>query len=668
MTRRGRAALALTSLVLFAACSRKERTKSPHTVVPPPAPPVEEADPPRRPPPSRAAAAPVIWIGLDGLDWHLLDRLAAAGLMPNWSLLVAEGHGATLQAFQPLLSPILWTSAATGADPMVHGVLDFQEVEPRTGRKLPISGRSRRVPAVWNAASAAGRRVGVVGWWATHPAEEVDGFFVSDRLAPLLYPDAPAAGLAYPAALSPGLAQLRAREGAVADSELAGFVRAPAAELTELRAQGGPAGPVSSLARIIGATRLSHRVARDLYDRERPDLMALYLAGTDEIGHVFAPYRPPRLPCVTDADAARYGGVVDRYYALVDRVLGQWMRRAEEDGATILVHSDHGFHWGEGRSCDLTARGWNTASFWHRPDGVFLAWGRRVRPSRARGTVRLLDVAPTVSALLGVAHDPSLRGRPLGAVFDGLRAAPPRPIFREVVVRRLADDPPSETEAAEYAKKLIALGYISGADTRAVAPEPGDAPGRTEGAWNNLGLYYRDTTRDGTRAREAFAKSLEVRPGYASPMFNLAVLARREGKPDRAEEWLFRSLAAGFPDPEGTLRRWAIGDLREERVERGERLLERAAEAYPDAEGLAQQLAFVRFQKKDCAGAAAALARFATASRQPDTLNSLALYRACLGRHGDAIELLQRSLAIRPDQPEARDSLERLRRGAASAP
>lgn len=654
MIRRGLYALAL---LLAASCGRPASETSEVRAEPTPLP-IEMADVGRRPPPAARARPPVIWIGLDGLDWEILDRLSAAGRMPHWARLVAEGHAGRLEAFQPLISPLLWTTAATGVDPTVHGVLDFQEVEPRTGRKLPISGHSRAVPAVWNVASAQGKKVGVVGWWATHPAEEVEGFFVSDRLAPLLFPEAPGGGLAYPSLLAGGIAQVRPREAAVTDEELAGFVRAPVAEVRRLRAAAG--GPVDSLARVIGATRLSHRVARDLYDRQRPDLMVLYMAGTDEIGHLFAPYMPPKLDCVSEEDVLRYGGAVDDYYALVDRILGQWVRRAQEDGATLLVHSDHGFLWGQGRPCDVGAHNWNTATFWHRPQGVFLAWGRRVRTGRAPAPMSLFDVAPTVSALLEIPVDSSVRGQPPASAFVDLLPSRRRALFPEVEVRRLPSAPLSDAEADEYAKKLIALGYISGADTRTVAPAPGERPGRTEGAWNNLGLYYRETARDAEAARRAFEKSLEVRGDYASPMFSLAVLARRNRDAATAETWLWRSIDAGYPDPDGALLNWAIEDLRAGRVARGKKLLERAVGRYADSERLAQQLAFVRFQERDCGGAAGALSRFEAATRQPDTLNSLAMYRACLGSRAEAIALLQRSLAARPDQPEARESLRKL--------
>src|SRR5262245_49586186 len=80
-------------MVPIAGC-RREAPK-PAAAAPPPAA-VESADVAtreRRPPGPRA---PVIWLGLDGLDFELLDRLAAEGKMPNWKRLAAEGYTARL--------------------------------------------------------------------------------------------------------------------------------------------------------------------------------------------------------------------------------------------------------------------------------------------------------------------------------------------------------------------------------------------------------------------------------------------------------------------------------------------------------------------------------------------------------------------------------------------
>src|SRR5262249_57293061 len=164
---------------------------------------VEATD--RKPRIRRALAGPrpAIGLGLDGLDWELMDSLTAQGRLHNWKRLAGSGLAAELESFRPMLTPVVWTTLATGVGPDIHGILDFQEVDPRTGAKVPISGASRQAPAIWNIASRAGRKVGVVGWWATHPAEEVNGFLVSDYASPILFRNAPDAVVAFPASLTP---------------------------------------------------------------------------------------------------------------------------------------------------------------------------------------------------------------------------------------------------------------------------------------------------------------------------------------------------------------------------------------------------------------------------------------------------------------------------------
>jgi predicted AlkP superfamily phosphohydrolase/phosphomutase/Flp pilus assembly protein TadD len=660
------------ALLLFTYACRKDETASPSGVGPSgaagtaavAAPPVEEADVAARTPRPAGVRAPVIWLGLDGLDWALLSRLSAEGKMPNWTRLVSEGFSADLESFFPVLSPILWTTAATGVGPDVHRVLDFQESDPKTGAKLPVSGFSRAVPAVWNLASEAGRKVGVVGWWATHPAEEVNGFFVSDRASPLLFSDLPRAGVAYPASLAAGVEQVIVRDGVVSDADVARFMAVPAAEIASARASGaGMENPIVALSRIVSATRINHRMARDLYDRSLPDLMVLYLQGTDEIGHVFAPYVPPRLDCTTEADFARYRGTTDAYYALVDRVLGQWMRRAKEDGATLIVHSDHGFKWGEDRTCARSSANWATAAYWHRINGVFAAWGARVRPSKSRTKATLFDVAPTVLALSGLPADRRMTGRVVTAGFEGLSAPVKKDLFSQATVRRVAAQAATAEEATEYAKKLRALGYLTGGESAPVAPAGGDRPGMTEGAWNNLGVYLRETKPNLAAAEAALLKSLELRPGYSSPMFNLSILYRMRGEDAKARDWLFRSLAAGHAEPERTIATWVVEYQTKNKLAAAGALLEEATKSFPANEPFARELALIQFRARQCGESYATLSRFEAGTADTDTLNALGLFQTCLGRREEALRLFERSLALNANQPAAVRALEVVRRG-----
>ncbi|HLZ08964.1 MAG TPA: alkaline phosphatase family protein, partial [Chloroflexota bacterium] len=472
----------------------------------------------------------MIWLGLDGIDWEILNRLSSEGKMPNWTWLVAEGYSCRLKSFMPLLSPIVWNTVVTGVGPDVHRVLDFQEVDPKTGQKVPISGFSRAVPAIWNIASSSGKTVGVVGWWATHPAEEVNGVFISDHASPILYGKLSLSGVAYPASLASFVEKVVAREGKATPDDLSRFIDVPQTEIAQALSSGeGMENRIVALDRILSATRVYHRIGRELYDRKLPDLMMLYLEGTDEIGHVFAPVTPPRLPCVSDEDFSRYHRAVEVYYGVIDQMLGQWMRRAAEDHATLIVNSDHGFKWGEDRSCERSSLATSTAAYWHRMDGVFAAWGEGVKRGKSAQEPSMFDVAPTVLALLQAPQDRRMTGKPIVAAFDGLVPGVRKDVFATSPVRRVPAAAISASEANEYAKKLLALGYLSGSGTKPLPPTGGERPGMTEGAWNNLGLYYRETVQNLPAAKEAFEKSLALAPEYHSPMFNLAILYRSEG-------------------------------------------------------------------------------------------------------------------------------------------
>ena len=131
--------------------------------------------------------SPVIFIGLDGADWALLDQYAERGVMPVLRGLVAEGASGTLQTIHPALSPLIWNTMLTGVMPLEHRVLDFLRVNPVSGQREPITSDERKAPAVWNMATNAGKRVAALGFWATYPAEAVNGLLVSDRLFTFLY-------------------------------------------------------------------------------------------------------------------------------------------------------------------------------------------------------------------------------------------------------------------------------------------------------------------------------------------------------------------------------------------------------------------------------------------------------------------------------------------------
>ena len=144
----------------------------------------------------------VLLIGIDGADMRIVDRLVGEGKLPNFARLKREGAWGPLRSVEPLLSPLVWTSIATGRRPQDHGVFDFVEITP-DGEPTPITSTRRLVPALWNLAGRYGRNAGFIGWYASYPAEEVRGFIVSDRVAfHQVKSDRATRGATYPEALA----------------------------------------------------------------------------------------------------------------------------------------------------------------------------------------------------------------------------------------------------------------------------------------------------------------------------------------------------------------------------------------------------------------------------------------------------------------------------------
>ncbi len=127
----------------------------------------------------------VIFVGLDGADFRLLDRFVADGTMPQLGAILVRAERRVLLTQHPPLSPLVWTSMMTGVSPVEHRVLDFTRFHPVTRQQEPITSDERAVPAIWNIAQYGGKRAGVFGLWATFPAEA--GVVLTDRDLPRDY-------------------------------------------------------------------------------------------------------------------------------------------------------------------------------------------------------------------------------------------------------------------------------------------------------------------------------------------------------------------------------------------------------------------------------------------------------------------------------------------------
>ncbi len=472
--------------------------------------------PPGDPTPGDRPQRRVLLIGLDGADWDIIDPLMAEGRMPNLERLVQAGARARLRTISPVLSPIIWTSIVTGVGPSRHGIVDFMATSATTGRQIPVTSNMRRVSALWNILTQRGLTTGFVGWWATWPAERVNGFIVSDRVAYQLFGfrDAPA-GLrhrTYPEALALLLQKHIVAPAEVGDNEVSRLISATETPLEGIEEE------TRSLQTILASTRTYLGIGMDLLRAYDPDLKAIYFEGTDTIAHRFMRYREPAMAGVSEIEVAAFGDVVDRYYEYQDEVLGRVLELAD-DGTVVVVCSDHGFRTGANRPATDPRIEMGGAADWHRKFGVLAISGPGVRQGVRLEDASVLDIGPTILAILGLPVAEDMEGRALTQAFDPA-LSPGTVASYEPESGRPAGEPVESALDGEILAKLTALGYVSQEGMNAL---------------NNTGLTLMERGRFG-EAVEVFRRVLEKEPGFLHCRINLGRAHMLMGEEDEAVE------------------------------------------------------------------------------------------------------------------------------------
>jgi len=79
---------------------------------------------------AKAKVKRFVIVGLDGFDPGLAQKYMDEGRMPNFKKLAEEGHFSPLQTACPSISPVAWSSFATGVDASRHNIYDFLTRDP----------------------------------------------------------------------------------------------------------------------------------------------------------------------------------------------------------------------------------------------------------------------------------------------------------------------------------------------------------------------------------------------------------------------------------------------------------------------------------------------------------------------------------------------------------
>lgn len=603
---------------------------------------------------ARGVAGRVAIFAIDGADWELLSELSNDGRIPNIAALVKGGTSGSMQTIQPTVSPMLWTTVATGLPADRHGIIDF--MEPST--HAPVDAYARRAPALWEISEAFGRPAEVVNWWAAWPPS-AGGAAVFDTPGGLLE------NAAYPADLAPRVKAAVVPDNTVGYAQVARFINIPPADYQRSVQQGDPGDPVNVLRRNLVKMWSDHRAAMEIYGQRRPLLMMMSYDGTDQVNHLFGPYHPPYREGV-DADTyRRYWPAVANYYSEVDRLIGEWMHVLSDD-TTVIIVSAHGFRW-DGRTRPRTAPAGRSALSDHRNPGIFIAYGNHVAPSRGTHSLTLYDVAPTVLAVLGLPKSDEMPGQVAQWAF---RDVTPVSSVRVVSYNEFFAGRPLGGQRVDpqlYQKTLQAVGHLNdssqpanpifeGSEQVAVAqPLPPDKWG-TYAWYNNQGVELRKQGKL-KEAAETFAHAIELNPNYPVGYLNLAMTLFDRQQYTAADETFLTAIQKGLPNGDRWLIDFAALYRKGNMTSRAIALLAKGRQIYPQSYAISANLGSALAQADRLTEALPELER--ALSMQPSStlaLNNLGIYYVKKEDYARALDFWNRSLAIDGRQAEIRNA------------
>lgn len=498
-------------------------------------------------------ARKVLLLGWDAADWDVINPLLDRGEMPALERLLGEGVMGDISTLEPVLSPMLWNSIATGMNADRHRILGFTEPDPHTGSVRPAMSTSRAVKALWNIAAQNGRKAHVVGWFAGHPAEPLpNGIVVSDAFTRgIVEPGEEwplARGTIHPLELERTFAELRLRPEEVDGEMLLHFVpRARDIDQTK-------PNRLTTLAKLIAEMVSIHNAATWIAEKRDWDFLAVYHGAIDHFGHGFMQFHPPRLPWVDEEQFELYRDVVAGCYRFHDLMLARMLELAGPETAVVLL-SDHGFHSGAGRRKTLPPI-FAGPALDHRPHGMLVLRAPELKRDERIYGAGLLDIAPTVLTLLGIAPGEDMPGRVLAEAWRELPSLARIPSWESLPGesgQHASDAEISAEDSAALLEQFVQLGYIE---------RPSDDPKQAamscvrEQKWNLARVYL--SRGEFAEAAPLLEDNVEQVPERGDWTLTLALCHARLGLLDEAQRAVERIVAA---DPEAPLAHALLGQI-----------------------------------------------------------------------------------------------------------
>jgi len=398
-------------------------------------------------------------IGWDAADWKIINPLIEKGHMPNLEKLINGGTIGNLSTMDPAYSPMLWTSIATGKHAYKHGIHGFLQPSEDKKSLKPVLSTSRTVKAIWQILSEHDYKCHSVGWWPSHPAEEMNGISISNfyQKDTGLLKDGweMMSGCIHPASEEERFAALRVHPEELTGQHILPFV--PNAEKIDQTKD----TRIYSIAQVTAHAASIQAAFTNIIRNEEWDFAAVYFDSIDHYSHGFMKYHPPKQDHIAQNAFDLYKDVVTGGYRYHDMLLGRLMDLAGEE-TTIMLISDHGFQPDHLRPKNIPKEP-GGAVYEHSPYGVIGMIGPEIKKDHLIHGAGLLDICPTILSHYGLAIGEDMDGKvltdayaqPLESTFIESWESIPFTKFKSPSNYEMD----KESEAA-MVQQLVALGYV----------------------------------------------------------------------------------------------------------------------------------------------------------------------------------------------------------------
>lgn len=407
----------------------------------------------------------ILVIGWDAAEWSVIEPLIQQGKMPALKSLMDRGVYGRLKTMDPPLSPMLWTSIATGVRADKHGICGFVEPSPNGDGLRPVTSTSRKVKAIWNIFTQNNLKSNIVAWWPTNPVEKINGVMVSNLYQvankPFNEEWVMPEGTVHPKEMEEVMKEWRIHPAEITPAMIAPFVP-NIIENNELRKD----KHVASVVKILANAASVHAASTYLMENTSWDLMAVYHDAIDHFCHVAMKFHPPRRKHINEDDFDNFKDIVEAGYRFHDMMLDRTLEMIDEE-TTVILLSDHGFYSDHRRPIVIPKEPSGPAAE-HSPFGVLVMAGPGIRNTGEEITgASVIDITPTILAMSGLAVGEDMEGKVLHQCFNEQLTPEYIPSWENVEGEcgmHDKDEVEDPWAAQEALQQLVELGYIEAMD------------------------------------------------------------------------------------------------------------------------------------------------------------------------------------------------------------